>query len=147
MSAPPTPRSHEHLMMNAVGECTGSVIFYNNSRIDPHCSLLNLFCVHDVPCVCCAIYIYIAAWWLCTEYLFYYIAGCLLQWYRKRLWCGGRSNVKGMILQLFPPPDSFPFTHFFPLYITSLSLSDSLSLARSILQGFMFVELGQTENA
>jgi len=79
----------------------------------------------------CAVYIhiYIAAWWLCIEYLFYYIAGCLLHGYRKRLRCGGGSSVKGMILQLFPPPDSFPFTHFFLLYITSLSLSLSLPLS------------------
>ena len=83
--------------------------------------------------VCCAIYIYIAAWWLCTEYPFYYIAGCLLQGYRKRLRCGGGSDVKGMVLQLFPPPDSFPFTHFFPLYITSLSLSLSLCLSLACL--------------
>ena len=87
----------------------------------------------------------IAAWWLCTEYLLYYIAGCLLHGCRKRLRCGGGSDVKGMILQLFPPPDSFRFTHFFLLYITSLSLSPSLPsclLACLILQGFMSEGLG-----
>ena len=43
------------------------------------------------------IYIHIAAWWLCTEYLLYYIADCLLHGCRKRLKCRWGSNVMGMI--------------------------------------------------